>query len=30
MDFHLESAVTGFAVGALFVCIIGHLRPPKW
>ncbi len=29
MDFHLLSAVIGFAVGAVFVAVLGHLRPPK-
>lgn len=29
MDFHLLSAVIGFAVGAVFVAALGRLRPPR-
>lgn len=29
MDFHLLSAVIGFAVGAVFVAVLGRLRPPR-
>lgn len=29
MAFHLLSAVIGFATSAVFVAVLGHLRPPK-